>query len=62
MSFKKFESPKKKTHKVQRNNAPSKNFKKNAFGTKKLKKNKKCNSYGLMKILSNFNHSKVPNY
>ncbi len=25
-------------------------------------KNKNCNSYGLMKIWSNFNHSKVPNY
>jgi hypothetical protein len=33
----------------------------------KLSKNmflgqKNCNSYGLMKIWSNFNHSKVPNY
>jgi hypothetical protein len=26
------------------------------------KKNKNCNSYGLMKIWSNFNHSKVFNY
>jgi hypothetical protein len=26
------------------------------------KTNKNCNSYGLMKIWSNFNHSKVPNY
>jgi hypothetical protein len=33
------------------------------FGTKKLKKKKKnCTSYELMKIWSNFNHSKVPNY
>jgi hypothetical protein len=32
------------------------------FGTKKLKKIKKCNSYGLMKIWLNFSHSKVPNY
>ncbi len=29
---------------------------------KKLNKNKNCNSYGLMKIWSNFNNSKVPNY
>jgi hypothetical protein len=59
----KFGSPKRKTHKIQKNNAPFKTFKKYAFGTKKLKKkNKNCNSYGLMKIWSNFNHSKVPNY
>jgi len=37
MSILKFESPKKKTHNVQRNNAPFKNFKKYDFGTKKLK-------------------------
>jgi hypothetical protein len=29
---------------------------------KKTKQNKNCNSYGLMKIWSNFNHLKVPNY
>jgi hypothetical protein len=33
-----------------------------AFGTTNLKKNKNCNSYGLMKTWSNFNHSKFPNY
>ncbi len=33
----KFESPWKKTHKVHKNNAPSKTFKKCAFGTKQLK-------------------------
>jgi hypothetical protein len=37
----KFESPKKKTHKVQRNNAPSKNFKKNWFWDKKIEKQTK---------------------
>ncbi len=37
----KFGSPKRKTHKVNRNNAPSKNFKNNVFRTKKLKKKKK---------------------
>jgi len=37
----KFGSPKKKTHKVHRNNAPSKTFKKYAFGTKKLKNKQK---------------------
>jgi len=37
----KFESPKKKTHKVLRNNAPSKTFKKYAFGIKKLKNKQK---------------------
>jgi len=34
----KFESPKKKTHKVHKNNATSKTFKKYVFGTKKLEK------------------------
>ncbi len=58
----KFESPKNKTHKVQRNNAPSKTFKKILLGQKIWKANKNCNSYGLMKIWSKFNHSKVPNY
>jgi hypothetical protein len=33
-----------------------------AFETKKLKRNQNCNSYGLMKIWSNFNHLKVLNY
>jgi hypothetical protein len=37
MSFLKFGSPTRKTHKVQKNNAPFKNFKKYAFRTKKLK-------------------------
>jgi hypothetical protein len=58
----KFGDPRKKTHKVQRNNAPSKNFKKYACGLNIWKTNKNCNLYGLMKIWSNFNHSKVPNY
>jgi hypothetical protein len=33
-------SLKKETHKIHKNNAPFKNFKKYVFGTKKLKKNK----------------------
>jgi hypothetical protein len=37
MSILKFESPKKKTHNVQKKNAQSKNFNKKDFGTKKLK-------------------------
>ncbi len=37
----KFESPKRKAHKVHRNNAPSKIFKKYAFGTINLKKKPK---------------------
>ncbi len=36
-----FESPKRKTHEVQRNNASSKAFKKYAFGTKNLKNKQK---------------------
>jgi hypothetical protein len=32
------------------------------FGTKNLKKQKNCNSYELLKIWSNFEYSKVPNY
>jgi hypothetical protein len=32
------------------------------LGQKNLNKNKNCNSYGLMKIWSNFNHSKIPRY
>jgi hypothetical protein len=39
--FFQFGSPKKKTHKVHMNNAPSKNFKKCVLGRKKLKKNLK---------------------
>jgi hypothetical protein len=41
MSFKKFGSAKRKTHKVHMNNDPCKAFKKYAFGTKKLKNKKK---------------------
>ncbi len=37
----KFESPKKKTHKIQKSNAPSKTFKKDTFGTKRLKNKQK---------------------
>jgi len=33
--------------------------KKNLLGQKNWKTNKNCNSYGLMKTWSNFNHSKV---
>ncbi len=58
----KFGSPKRKTHKVFKNNVLFKIFKKYAFGIKKLKKKKFYNLYGLMKIWSKFNHSKVPNY
>jgi hypothetical protein len=58
----KFESHKRKTQKVQRNSAPSKTLKKMLLGQRNWKINKNCNSYGLMKIWSNFNHSKVPNY
>jgi len=52
-------SSKRKTHKVHMNNSPCIVVKKYAFGTKKLKTNKNCNSYGLMKIWLNFNRSKV---
>jgi len=46
MSFKKFVSPKRKTHKVQRNNAPFKTLKNYMFlGQKNWKANKNCNSY-----------------
>ncbi len=37
----KFGNPKRKTHKVHKNNAPSKTFKKYAFGTKNLKNKQK---------------------
>jgi hypothetical protein len=44
-------------------NNDHKAFKKYAFGTKKLKKKQNLQLiHGLMKIWSNFNHSKVPNY
>ncbi len=46
----KFGSIKRKTHKVLKNNAPFKTLKNICFGIKKLKTNKNCNSYGLMKI------------
>jgi hypothetical protein len=32
------------------------------LGQRNWKTKKNCNSYGLMKILSNFNHSKIPTY
>ncbi len=45
------------------NKDPCKTFKNIFFWDKEIeKKNKNCNSYGLMIIWSNFNHSKVPNY
>jgi len=62
MSFLNLEVLKEKPIKVQKKNAPSKNFKKKVFGTIFLKKNKNYNSYGLMKIWSNFNPFKVLNY
>ncbi len=46
------------------NSALSKTFKKYAFGTKKIEKQKKIttHSWKLRKIWSNFNHSKILNY
>ncbi len=42
---------------------PIENFQKYMLFEQKNKKiNKNCNSYGLMKILSNFNYLKVFNY
>jgi hypothetical protein len=41
MSFFNLEVLKRETHKVHRNNDPFKNFKKDAFGTKKLKNKQK---------------------
>ncbi len=58
-----FGSPKRKTHKKFKNISPFKTFKTICFQNKKNEKiNKICNSYGLMKIWSNFNHSKILNY
>jgi hypothetical protein len=44
------------------NNAPNKAFKTYAFMNVFLKIDKNCNLYGLVRIWSNFDHSKVPNY
>jgi hypothetical protein len=45
------------------NNDPCKIFKNIFFWDTKIeKKEENCNSYGFMKMWSNFNHSKVPNY
>jgi len=57
-------SPKRKTHKIHMINDPSKTFENICFGDKFFfwKTNKNCNSYGLMKIWSDLDHSKVPNY
>jgi len=41
MSFLKFGGLKSKTHKIHKNNAPSKIFKKYVFGTKNLKNKQK---------------------
>jgi hypothetical protein len=41
----KFESPKRKTHKVHKNNAPFKTLKKYVFGTKKLKNKMKITTH-----------------
>jgi hypothetical protein len=57
-----FESSKKKPTKFLKIMPHLKVSKTYVFGTKKLKGKKNCNSYGLMKIWSNFNHSKVLNY
>ncbi len=57
----KFESLKRKTYKIHKNNASSKTFKKYVFEIFFFKR-KNCNSYELMKIWSDFNHSKVPSY
>jgi hypothetical protein len=45
MSFFKFVSIKKETHKVHINNDPCKAFKKYAFGTRKLKKQTKITTH-----------------
>jgi len=44
------------------NNDPCKTFKKMLLEQKDWKTNKNCNPYELMKIWSDFNHSKDPNY
>jgi hypothetical protein len=64
MLFFKFGNPKRKIHEVHMNNGPSKTFKKQCtfLEQKKLETNKNWNSYELMKIWSNLNHSKVLNY
>jgi hypothetical protein len=62
MSFLNSEVLKGKFTKVQRNNAPFKTSKIMLLGQKNSKENKNYNSYGLMKIWSNFNYSKVLNY
>ncbi len=41
MSFKKFVSPKRKTHKVQKNNAPFKTLKNHTFLRQKIEKQTK---------------------
>jgi len=56
----KFGSLEKKTHQIHMNNDPCKAFKKMLLGQKNWKTNKNCNSYGLMKIWSNFNPFKSP--
>ncbi len=59
----KFGSCKRITHKVDKKQCPIQNFQNHIFWDKKnWKRNKNCNSYGFMKILSNFNHSKVLSY
>jgi hypothetical protein len=57
-----FGSPKKKTHKIQGIMSHFKLSKNMLLEQKHWKTNKNCNLYGLMKIWSNFNHSKVLNY
>jgi hypothetical protein len=62
MSFFNLEVLKEKPTKFIRIMPHLKLSKKNVFRTKIEKQTKNCNSYGLMKIWSNFNHSKIPNY
>ncbi len=47
MSFFKFESPKKKTHKFHKNNAPSKTFKQYFLGQKTWNNNNKKNKIAI---------------
>jgi len=62
MSFLNFEIQKRKPTKSIKV-MPHLKLSKKCFWDKTIEKtNKKCNSYGFMKIWSNFNHSKIPSY
>ncbi len=56
----KFGSPKKKTHKVHKNNAPSKTFKNIFFGTKKLKNKQKLQLIWIYENMIKFEPFKTP--